>query len=78
MEKQAEKELNVPQDMKDWIDNASYESMLYRWRFSPADSSSPWFQGEVGEYYAQVMFKKRDNDQYGAVLASKRVGWEKK
>ena len=78
MEKQAEKELNVPAEFKEWIDNASYESMLYRWRFSPSDSSSPWFQGEVGEYYARIMFKKRDNDQYGAVLASKRVGWEKK
>lgn len=71
------KELNVPKEYKDWIDNASYEEMLYRWRFSPVDGSSLWFQGDIGEYYAQVFFRKRDADQWGAVMASKRVGWKK-
>ncbi len=64
----------IPDDMKTWIDNASYEQLLFRWRSAPA--GSPWFQGEVGDYYSEVMGKKRDsigNDE--AVRASKNVGW---
>lgn len=72
------KELNVPKEFKTWIDNASFEEMLHRYRFAPEDGSSPWFQGDVGEYYAQVMIRKRDADQWGAVMASKRVGFKTK
>ena len=77
MVKTDDPKLDVPKEYKEWIDNASYEEMLYRWRFAPSDSSSPWFQGDVGEYYAQIMFRKRDADKWGAVMASKRVGWRK-
>ena len=61
-------------DMKKWIDEASYESLLHRWRFAP--SGDPYFQGEVGEHYTEKMKEKRaavsDAD---AVMASKRMGW---
>jgi hypothetical protein len=62
-------------EMKTWIDNASYESLLSRWRCAPA--GSPWFQGEIGQYYKQVMFAKRDAvGGAEAVRASKAVGWD--
>lgn len=57
---------------KEWIDNASYEAMLTRWRFAPAGDSI--FQGEAGEYYRKVMADKRPSDAEHAA-ASKRVGW---
>ena len=63
------------QDMKDWIDKASYQELLSKWRFAPV--GSPWFQGEIGDYYSKIMFKKRDevgNDE--AVQASKNIGWQ--
>lgn len=47
-----------PQDMKYWIDTASYEQLLSRWRF--ASIGSPWFTGDVGQYYKEVMGKKRE------------------
>lgn len=64
------------QEMKNWIDQASYEDLLARWRFAPA--GSPWFAGEMGDYYSKVMLRKRDEiGPNGAVRASKVVGWEK-
>ena len=60
--------------MKKWIDNATYEELLYRWRFAPA--GSPWFQGEIGIYYEKAMKKK--GEEVGSeerVRASKNVGW---
>ena len=65
------------QEMKQWIDGSSYETLLDKWRFSPP--GNPFFQGEVGQYYKDVMFTKRDalsnEDQ---VRASKNVGWDKR
>jgi len=61
------------EDMKKWIDNASYESLLSKWRNAPI--GSPWFQGEVGQYYAKVMAEKRSqvgNAEH--VRASKSIG----
>ena len=62
---------------KDWIDNASYEQLLEKWRFSPVGSS--WFQGEVGEYFSKAMKDRRDapggDDEH--VRASKSIGWER-
>lgn len=69
-----QKQLDVPKQYKDWIDNVSYESMLRRWRFTPIGESSPWFHGDIGTYYIQIMLDKRNADQFGAIHASKRVG----
>ena len=61
-------------EMKQWIDGADYEQLLSRWRHAPA--GSPWFQGDVGEYYAQVMTEKRQQVGPAAhVAASKAIGW---
>lgn len=62
------------QEMREWIDHASYEELLSKWRFHPA--GSPWFQGQIGQYYAEVMAKKRDEDPDEAVRASKHIGWD--
>lgn len=62
-------------EMKKWIDNATYNELLFRWRTAPA--GDPFFQGEIGDYYAEVMKKKRE--QIGDaehVRASKSIGWK--
>jgi len=57
-----------------FIDNSDYERLLSKWRFAP--TGDPLFQGDTGEYYAEVMARKRDEiGQAEAVLVSKRVGW---
>jgi len=62
--------------LKDWIDNASYEDLLQRWRF--ASCGDPFFQGETGQYYSRVMAEKKDKlSNSERVEISKRIGWEK-
>lgn len=56
---------------KSWIDNATYEELLYRWRF--AAIGDPLFQGETGDYYAKVMAEKKQTANH--VQASKNIGW---
>lgn len=61
---------------KAWIDNASYEELLRKWRMEPA--GSPWFQGSTGSYYAEVLSLKRHevgNTEH--VRISKKIGWER-
>ena len=59
---------------KDWIDKASYEALLRRWRFGAGD---PIFNGESGGYYAKVMRKRREEIGPAAhTAASKAIGWE--
>mgnify|MGYP003394873402 CR=1 FL=1 len=61
---------------KAWIDGATYEQLLSRWRFQPVGTST-WFTGETGEYFATVMKTKRaevGNAEH--VRASKHLGWE--
>lgn len=62
-------------EMKKWIDGNDYETLLYRWRF--AKSGDPFFTGEVGQYYKEVMFRKRNELSHEKqVRASKNVGWD--
>jgi hypothetical protein len=63
------------QDMKDWIDKATYGQLLSRWRFAPI--GSPWFAGEVGDYYAAAMAKRRaePGGDERHTSASKAIGW---
>ena len=64
----------MDEKMKQWIDNASYESLLSRWRNAPIGSA--WFQGEIGEYYQKVMTERRAKVGDAAhVAASKSIGW---
>jgi hypothetical protein len=63
-------------EMKKWIDESSYEALLSRWRFAPV--GSPWFIGEIGQYYSEVMAKKREEiGPYDAARASKNVGLDR-
>ncbi len=62
------------ESMKKAIDEMDYQSMLSRWRSAPV--GSPWFQGEIGDYYGKVMAKKRKEVGNAAhVAASKAIGW---
>ena len=62
-------------EMKEWIDNASYTELLRRWRFAPAGSF--WFQGEIGDYYQKVMGERRRKMVPGEhIRASKEIGWQ--
>lgn len=59
---------------KAWIDSASYEELLNKWRFAPIGDA--FFHGETGRYYAEVMAERRAAHP-DPVAASKRVGWDK-
>lgn len=62
------------ENIKKQIDSMNYEQLLKRWRFAP--SGDPLFQGEVGEYYQEVMKRKREEVGNAAhVATSKRIGW---
>jgi len=61
-------------NMKKWIDEASYIDLLRKWRF--ARSGDPFFQGEIGDYYCQVMARKRKEvGDEAHSRASKAIGW---
>jgi len=69
--------MKLTDELKASIDNMDYESMLYKWRFDACEEGSI-FEGESGEYFKTVMFKKKDDLPEGeAVVISKRVGWER-
>lgn len=60
---------------KKWIDAAAYETLLERWRNSPA--GDPIFRDEAGEYFSKVLREKKESVGHEvAVAASKRIGWE--
>lgn len=59
------------------IDAMDYHSMLQLWR--DAELGNPLFEGEVGAYYAKVMFEKRkmiSDEEH--VRTSKIIGWKDK
>ena len=65
------------EEMKYWIDNASYKELLYMWRFESAGSL--FFIGEMGDYYASKLNQKREEvGEEEAVRVSKSIGWQKK
>ncbi len=59
---------------KAWIDGATYEELLRRWRMAPV--GAPMFQGDTGDYYSKVIAEKRQAaGQEAHVAASKSIGW---
>jgi hypothetical protein len=69
--------MELTPEVKALIDNSNYKELLTRWRFVTVGDAI--FEGDSGKYYAQVMFKKRDElGPAGAAQVSKQVGWEKK
>jgi len=64
----------MTESQKKWIDDASYEDLLRKWRFAP--SGDLFFQGDTGEYYSKVMKEKQSKLEPGeASSASKNIGW---
>lgn len=61
----------TPEEMKNAIDNASYRELLERWRFAPA--GSPWFQGDIGKYYAAAMERKRAETPHSEQVAASKA-----
>lgn len=60
--------------MMKWIDGATYEQLLSKWRFAPL--GSPWFQGRVGKHYGTIMAKRREEvGKARHTEASKSIGW---
>ena len=61
---------------RDWIDNATYEQLLRKWRF--AKVGDPMFRDDTGDYYAKARARKKEEvGPEAAVAASKRIGWER-
>lgn len=59
--------------MKAWIDNATYEQLLRKWRNAP--SGDPYFQYDLGKYYADVMAKRKAEVGHAEhVRTSKHIG----
>ena len=59
-----------------WINGASLEDLLRKWRFQPPGSTL--FCGRIGEHYAQTMASRRDELGLDAwTAASKKVGWQR-
>lgn len=64
------------EEMLAWIEEASYEELLQKWRFEPG--GSPWFVGEMGVYYQQAMTnRKNELSHEEQVVTSKKVGWDR-
>jgi hypothetical protein len=66
-------ETAMTEEQKNWIDNASYEQLLSRWRRAPV--GDPMFQGDTANYYSEVMHSK--GEQIGdaeRVRVSKAIG----
>lgn len=62
------------EQMKQWIDNASYEQLLSKWR--TAQIGDTFFKGDIGDYYVIIMKKKREEvGDAEHVRASKSIGW---
>ena len=47
--------------LKKWIDNASYDQLLYKWRYAPSDD--PIFDSEIKEYYRKILFERKSIKQ---------------
>jgi hypothetical protein len=58
----------MTKEQKEWIDSANYAQLLSKWRFAQGDE--PWFQGECGTYYSQVMRQKKKSIQTPVKLAN--------
>ena len=66
----------MTKDEKKWLDEASYEELLRRWRFAP--SSDPLVQGDAGIHFQQVLDRRRKEigtDEH--VRISKKIGFQK-
>lgn len=64
----------MDETLKQTIDEMDYTQMLSLWR--KAEIGSPYFQGEVGDYFLKVMEEKEKDLSPGTrVMKNKWVGW---
>lgn len=69
---QKEEDMTI-QQMKDWINNASYRDLLYKWRFARA--GDPFFTiPEVSDLYEKRMAEFREKNSAECIRASKAIG----
>ena len=62
-------------EMKAFIDAASYEQLLQMNRYEPL--GSPWMCGEVGQHFSHRFEELRSTMTHGELVgASKAVGWD--
>jgi hypothetical protein len=65
-----------PQEMREWISKASYETLLRKWRYAPVGDS--FFQDDIGDFYSKTMEAKRAIlSTQGRTRISKAIGWER-
>ncbi len=65
----------MTEQQKQWIDNASYEDLLRKWRHTPIGDKM--LQSDTGEYYQKVMAEKREKISDSVhTRASKNIGWD--
>jgi len=61
---------------KTWIDTATYHDLLRKLRFAP--TGDPFFAGETGRYYMEVMARRKaEVGPEAHTAASKAIGWER-
>lgn len=60
-------------ERRKWIDEASIEDLLAKNRFAKA--GDPFFMGELGKYFLEIMAAKRFADPDAYIRASKAIGW---
>jgi len=60
--------------MIEWISNASYSSLLSKWRFG--HSGDEHFQGMIGDHYVREMARKKNAlSNTEQIQISKEIGW---
>lgn len=67
--------MDLTAELKQEIDDKSYEKLLSRWRFAPVGDAM--FQGESGKYWGGRMaeLRSKPGGDGEAVRASKSLGW---
>lgn len=68
--------MELTAENKAHIDGLSHRELLKQNRFAPA--GDPWFQGETGEYWLELLSRKQNEDPAGHTAASKSIAWGKK
>ncbi len=61
------------EQMKYWIDHASYHQLLAKQRMEPGDS--PWLNGDVGEYLDRALATKRRSTQSKGLRREGKPRW---
>lgn len=63
------------EERRAWINGATYEQLLAKWRFAPP--GDPFFEGDLGDHFRKVMNLRRSELPEGEhVQVSKRIGWD--